>query len=159
MKKALIAYFSASGETAKLARIIAGVTGGDLFEIRPETVYTAADLDWNDRRSRSTQEMNDPKSRPAIADRVEDMAQYDTVFVGFPIWWYQASRIIETFLESYDFAGKTVIPFATSGGSGMGGENILKSACSNETRWLPGKRLSSRESAASVQKWIDSLKA
>ena len=135
------------------------MTGGDLFEIRPETAYTAADLDWNDRRSRSTQEMNDPKSRPAIADRVEDMAQYDTVFVGFPIWWYQAPRIIETFLESYDFAGKTVIPFATSGGSGMGGENILKSACSRETKWLPGKRLSSRESAASVQKWIDSLKA
>ena len=159
MKKTLIAYFSASGETAKLARTIASVTGGDLFEIRPETAYTAADLDWNDRRSRSTQEMNDPKSRPAIADRVEDMAQYDTVFVGFPIWWYQAPRIIETFLESYDFAGKTVIPFATSGGSGMGGENILKSACSSETKWLPGKRLSSRESAASVQKWIDSLKA
>ena len=101
--------------------------------------------------------MNDPRSRPAIAGKVSDMAQYDTVFVGFPIWWYQAPRIIETFLESYDFSGKTVIPFATSGGSGMGGEDILKAACSKETRWLPGKRLSSRESASSVQKWIEGL--
>jgi len=98
--------------------------------------------------------MKDPKSRPAIVGKVADMAQYDTVFVGFPIWWYQAPRIIETFLESYDFSGKTVIPFATSGGSGMGGEDVLRSACSKGTKWLPGKRLSSRESMASVQKWV-----
>ena len=141
--KALVAYFSASGQTAKLAKTIAGVT--------------AADLDWMDKKSRSTVEMNDPKRRPAIAGTVANMAQYDTVFVGFPIWWYQAPRIIETFLESYDFSGKTVIPFATSGGSGMGGEDILKAACSKDTKWLPGKRLSSRESAASVQKWVESL--
>ena len=158
MKKALVAYFSASGETEKLARTIAGVTGGALFEIAPETAYTAADLDWMDKKSRSTLEMNDETSRPAIAGRVEDMAQYDTVFVGFPIWWYQAPRIIETFLESYDFAGKTVVPFATSGGSGMGKtESILKACCEN-AKWLPGKRLSSRESAASVQKWVDGLR-
>ena len=158
MKKALVAYFSASGETARLAKTIAGVTGGDLFEIVPETAYTAADLDWNDRKSRSTIEMNDEKSRPAIAGRVADMAQYDTVFVGFPIWWYQAPRIIETFLEGYDFAGKTVIAFATSGGSGMGKtESILKKCCSADTRWLSGKRMSSRESAASVQKWVEGL--
>ena len=138
--KALVAYFSASGQTAKLAKTIAGVTGGDIFEIAPEMAYTAADLDWMDKKSRSTVEMNDPKSRPAIAGKVVDMAQYDTVFVGFPIWWYQALRIIEMFLESYDFSGKTVIPFATSGGSGMGGEDILKAACSKETKWLPGKR-------------------
>ena len=155
--KALVAYFSASGQTAKLAKTIAGVTGGDIFEIEPEMAYTAAALDWMDKKSRSTVEMNDPKSRPTIAGKVVDMAQYDTVFVGFPIWWYQAPRIIETFLESYDFSGKTVIPFATSGGSGMGGEDILKSACSKETKWLPGKRLSSRESADSVQKWVESL--
>ena len=156
--KTLVAYFSASGETAKLAKTIADVTGGDLFEIRPEQRYTAADLNWNDKKSRSTLEMQDEMSRPAIADRVADMPQYDTVFVGFPIWWYQAPRIIETFLESYDFAGKTVIPFATSGGSGMGKtESILKACCSAETKWLSGKRLASRESAASVQKWIDSL--
>lgn len=158
MNKNLVAYFSASGETAKLAKTIANVTGGDLFEIQPAQRYTAADLDWTDKKSRSTVEMNDAKSRPAITGRVEDMAQYDTVFVGFPIWWYQAPRIIETFLESYDFSGKTVIPFATSGGSGMGKtESILKNCCSGDTKWLPGKRLSSRESAAAVQKWVSGL--
>ena len=157
MKKALVAYFSASGQTAKLAQNIAGVTGGDLFEIAPETAYTAADLDWMDKKSRSTIEMNDPKSRPAIAGKVADMVQYDTVFVGFPIWWYQAPRIIETFLESYDFSGKTVVTFATSGGSGMGKtDSILKAVCP-AAKWLPGKRLSSRESAASVQNWVESL--
>ena len=144
MKKALVAYFSASGQTAKLAKTIAGVTGGDLFEIAPETAYTAADLDWMDKKSRSTVEMNDPKSRPAIAGKVADMAQYDTVFVGFPIWWYQAPRIIETFLESYDFSGKTVIPFATSGGSGMGKtvevlRKIRPSATFNDGIMLNGK--------------------
>ena len=158
MNKVLVAYFSASGETARLAKTIAGVTGGTLFEIEPETKYTAADLNWQDKTSRSTIEMNDPKSRPAIASRAADMAQYDTVFVGFPIWWYQAPRIIETFLESYDFAGKTVVPFATSGGSGMGKtESILKPCCAADTKWAAGKRLGSRESAASVQKWVDSL--
>ena len=157
MNKTLVAYFSVSGQTAKLAKTIADVTGGDLFEIAPETPYTAHDLDWNDKASRSTIEMKDPKSRPAITGRVGDMTQYETLFIGFPIWWYQAPRIIETFLESYDFSGKTVIPFATSGGSGMGGEDILKAACSKDTKWLPGKRLSSCESAASVQKWVESL--
>ena len=157
MSKILVAYFSASGETAKLAKTVADVTGGDLFEIKPEVAYTAADLDWMDKHSRSTVEMNDEKSRPAIAGEVADMAQYDTVFVGFPIWWYQAPRIIETFLESYDFSGKTVIPFATSGGSGMGKTaEILKASCPG-AKVDTGKRLSSRESAASVQKWVESL--
>ena len=137
--KILVAYFSASGQTAKLAKTLAGVTGGDLFEIAPETAYTAADLDWMDKKSRSTIEMKDPKSRPAIAGKVADMAQYDTVFVGFPIWWYQAPRIIETFLESYDFSGKTVIPFATSGGSGMGKTvDELRKLCPNAD-WKAGK--------------------
>ena len=156
MSKILVAYFSASGETVRLAKTLAGVIGGDLFEIRPQTAYTAADLDWNNAKSRSSVEMNDPKSRPAMAETPR-LAGYDTVFVGFPIWWYQAPRIIETFLESYDFSGKTVIPFATSGGSGMGGEDVLRSACPKGTKWLPGKRLSSRESVASVQKWVESL--
>ena len=156
MSKILVAYFSASGETARLAKTLAGVIGGDLFEIRPQTAYTVADLDWNNARSRSSVEMNDPKSRPAMAETPR-LTGYDTVFVGFPIWWYQAPRIIETFLESYDFSGKTVIPFATSGGSGMGGEDVLRSACSKGTKWPPGKRLSSRESMASVQKWVESL--
>lgn len=159
MSKTLIAYFSASGETARLATTIADVTGGDLFEIQPVSAYTAADLNWNDRNSRSTIEMKDEKSRPAISNKIADMAQYDTLFVGFPIWWYQAPRIIETFLESYNFAGKTVVPFATSGGSGMGKtESILKACCAPDTKWLPGKRLSSREGTASVQKWVDSLR-
>ena len=157
MKKALVAYFSASGETEKLARTIAGVTGGALFEIAPETAYTAADLDWMDKKSRSTLEMNDKTSRPAIVGRVEDMAQYDTVFVGFPIWWYQAPRIIETFLESYDFAGKTVVPFATSGGSGMGKTDAILKAVCPAAWWLPGKRMSSRESADAVRKWLGTL--
>ena len=99
----------------------------------------------------------DADMKEGVLDYLSDMAQYDTVLVGFPIWWYQAPRIIETFLESYDFSGKTVIPFATSGGSGMGGEDVLRSACSKGTKWLPGKRLSSRESMASVQKWVESL--
>ena len=146
-----------SGETAKLAKTVAEVTGGDLFEIQPEVAYTAADLNWNDKHSRSTVEMNDAESRPAIVNRIEDMAQYDTVFVGFPIWWYQAPRIIETFLESYDFSGKVVIPFATSGGSGMGKTaEILKVACPG-AKIDSGKRLSSRESAASVREWVESL--
>ena len=120
MKKILVAYFSVSGETAKLAKTIAGVVDGDLFEIAPEVPYTAADLDWMDKGSRSTAEMNDNNSRPAIAGKVADMAQYDTVFVGFPIWWYVAPAIVNTFLESYDLTGKTIVLFATSGGSGMG---------------------------------------
>ena len=157
MSKILVAYFSASGETAKLAKTVAEVTGGDLFEIQPEVAYTSADLNWNDKRSRSTVEMNDESSRPAMTGEVTDMAQYDTVFVGFPIWWYQAPRIIETFLESYDFSGKTVIPFATSGGSGMGKTaEILKASCPGAAVDT-GKRLSSRESAASVRKWVESL--
>ena len=157
MSKTLVAYFSASGETAKLAKTIAEVTGSDLFEIKPEVAYTSADLNWNDKRSRSTIEMNDAKSRPAIAGRVTDMAQYDAVFVGFPIWWYQAPRIIETFLESYDFSGKTVIPFATSGGSGMGKTAEILRNCCPGAAVDTGKRLSSRESAASVRKWVESL--
>lgn len=153
----LVAYFSATGETARLAGTLARAAQADLYEIRPEHPYTAADLNWHDNQSRSSVEMKDPACRPGIAGELPDLTRYDTVFVGFPIWWYQAPRIIETFLESYDFSGKTVIPFATSGGSGMGGEDILKAACSKDTKWLPGKRLSSRESAASVQKWVESL--
>ena len=153
MSKILVAYFSASGETARLAKTLAGVIGGDLFEIRPQTAYTAADLDWNNAKSRSSVEMNDPKSRPAMAEPPR-LAGYDTVFVGFPIWWYQAPRIIQTFLESADFSGKTVIPFATSGGSGMGKTvELLRSSCAPDTRWNEGKRLSSHASAQEVSAW------
>lgn len=155
--KILVAYFSASGQTAKLAKTLAGVTGGDLFEIAPETAYTAADLDWMDKKSRSTIEMKDPKSRPAIAGKVADMAQYDTVFVGFPIWWYQAPRIIETFLESYDFSGKTVIPFATSGGSGMGKTNERLAPSCKGARLLEGKVFRSSASRQELAAWAESL--
>ena len=154
--KTLVAYFSASGQTAKLAKTLAGVTGGDLFEIAPETAYTAADLDWMDKKSRSTIEMKDPESRPAIAGKVADMAQYDTVFVGFPIWWYQAPRIIETFLESYDFSGKTVIPFATSGGSGMGRTvDELRKLCPN-ANWKAGKMVNGVSDKA-LADWANAL--
>lgn len=155
--KTLVAYFSASGQTAKLAKTLAGVTGGNLFEIAPETAYTAADLDWMDKKSRSTIEMKDPKSRPAIAGKVADMAQYDTVFVGFPIWWYQAPRIIETFLESYDFSGKTVIPFATSGGSGMGKTNEKLAPSCPGAKLLHGKVFNSYSSKADLSAWIETL--
>ena len=158
MSKILIAYFSASGQTAKLAKTLAGVTGGDLFEIVPETAYTAADLDWMDKKSRSTIEMKDPKSRPAIAGKVADMAQYDTVFVGFPIWWYQAPRIIETFLESYDLSGKTVIPFATSGGSGMCGTNKALAPSCKGARLVEGKVFRSSTSTDTLREWVKTLK-
>ena len=156
MKK-VVAYFSASGTTAEKAKALAKIAGADLKEIVPKEKYTSRDLNWMDKKSRSTLEMKDEHSRPAIAGRVEDMAQYDTVFVGFPIWWYQAPRIIETFLESYDFTGKTVIPFATSGGSGMGKTaDILRAVCP-AADILPGKRLSARESAEAVRAWLETL--
>ena len=130
MSKTLVAYFSASGVTAKLAKTLAKVTNADLFEIKPVTPYTAKDLDWMDKNSRSTAEMKNPDSRPEIAEKLKDMEKYDIVFLGFPIWWYVAPTIVDTFLESYDFSNKTIIPFATSGGSGMGKtSDILRKVC------------------------------
>ncbi len=119
MKK-LVAYFSASGVTAKAAERLAEAIGADLFEIKPEVPYTDADLNWQNKHSRSSIEMNDPASRPEIAKKLDNMSDYDTIFVGFPIWWYIAPTIINTFIESYDLSSRTLIPFATSGGSGMG---------------------------------------
>lgn len=118
--KTLVAYFSATGTTAKAAATLAEVTGGDLFEIVPEQRYTDADLDWHDSKSRSSVEMQDKSSRPAVKSKVEHMEQYEVVYVGFPIWWYIAPTIVNTFLEQYNLEGKTVIPFFTSGGSGKG---------------------------------------
>ena len=129
MKK-LVAYFSPTGTTAHLAQTLAEAVGADIFEIKPAVPYKPADLNWMDKRARSTVEMNDPASRPAIASQRDNMAEYDVVFVGFPIWWYVAPTIINTFLESHDLAGKTLIPFATSGGSGMGRTvEVLKKVC------------------------------
>ncbi len=156
--KILVAYFSATGQTRRLARTIAAAAGGDLFEIAPEKPYTAADLDWTDNASRSTLEMSDPASRPAVAGKVAGMEDYARVFVGFPIWWYTAPRLIQTFLESYDFSGKTVIPFATSGGSDLGDtEEVLRKSCSEKTRWLPGRRLSAAAGRAEVENWLGTL--
>lgn len=130
MSKKLVAYFSASGMTKRYAEKLANVTGADLFEIKPSVPYTSADLNWQNSNSRSSVEMKNPDSRPEIAEKLSDMDSYDTVFVGFPIWWYVAPTIIDTFLESYDFSGKTVIPFATSGGSGMGKTaDVLRIIC------------------------------
>lgn len=123
MSRKLVAYFSASGTTAKVAEALAEAAGADIFEIQPAVPYTRADLNWQNKKSRSTVEMQDTASRPAIAVKRNNMDDYDTVFVGFPIWWYVAPAIINTFLESYDLKGKTIIPFATSGGSGMGRTN------------------------------------
>lgn len=157
MSKTLVAYFSASGVTARLAQTIAKAADADLYEIAPKEPYTSADLNWNNSGSRSSIEMNDKTSRPEIEGKVEDMTRYDTVFVGFPIWWYEPPRIIHTFLESYDFAGKTVVPFATSGGSGMGKtSDILQKVCPS-AKVLPGKRMSVTASEAQIKNWINEL--
>ena len=147
MSNILVAYFSASGVTARAAKEIARAVGADLYEIRPAEPYTGADLDWMDKRSRSTREMNDPACRPAIAEPAERMEQYDTVFVGFPVWWYVEPRIVDTFLESYDFAGKALIPFATSGGSRISGaEKSLRDHCP-AADWKRGKLVNSGAAA------------
>lgn len=141
MSKSLVAYFSASGVTKEMAQRLAKAAGADLFEIRPAAPYTQADLDWTDKKSRSSVEMNDPASRPEIAETLPNMSDYNTVFIGFPIWWYVAPRIINTFVESYDFSGKTLVPFATSGGSGMGKTvEELKKLCPGAD-WKNGKLL------------------
>lgn len=156
-KKILVAYFSASGITAKAAWKLAEVSGADLFEIKPELPYTSADLNWMDKKSRSSMEMNDSSSRPAIAERLPDMEEYDIIFVGFPIWWYVAPTIINTFLESYDFSGKTIIPFATSGGSSLGRTNDkLKPSCPG-AKLLSGKLLNGEISEGTLKKWVEDL--
>lgn len=154
----LVAYFSCSGQTRRLAGTIAAVTGGTLFEIRPAEAYTSADLNWNDPHSRSSREMNDPACRPAIAQMPADLAAYDTVFVGFPIWWYTAPRIIDAFLEQGDFAGRTVIPFATSGSSGMGGTDAdLQALRVPGAVWRPGRRFAASADRRTVQSWVEEL--
>ncbi len=157
MSKRLVAYFSCSGTTARVAKTLAEAAGADLFEIKPEIPYTSADLNWMDKNARSTVEMKDPSSRPAIANTAANMADYDTVFLGFPIWWYVAPTIINTFLESYDFSGKTIILFATSGGSGFGKtvaglKNSAPGAVIRE-----GKLLNGRQSRESLAAWVNSL--
>lgn len=156
-KKILVAYFSASGVTAKAAWKLSEAMGADLHEIKPKVPYSSADLNWMDKKSRSSVEMNDPSSRPMIAEKLADMEKYDVVFVGFNIWWYVAPTIINTFLESYDFSGKTIIPFATSRGSGMGKTNEkLEPSCPGATL-LQGKLLNGNLSEYSLKNWVKNL--
>ncbi len=153
MAKALVAFFSASGVTAQVAERLASAIGADLYEIKPEVPYTSRDLDWRNKRSRSSVEMSDSSSRPAIATRVENMGAYDVVFVGFPIWWYREPSIIDTFIEAYDFSGKTVVPFATSGGSGMGNVTRNLQALAPEAKVAQGERFSPRVAAGELAAW------
>jgi len=154
--KTLVAYFSCSGVTQRVAQSIAKINHGDLYEIKPEVPYTSADLNWNDPHSRSSLEMKDKSSRPAIIKDVENMDQYDVIFIGFPIWWYVAPTIINTFLENYDFKGKTIIPFATSGGSGAGEtDEYLKISCPDNVNLYPTTMLNGYPQ---LTKWIDDLR-
>ncbi len=157
MSKALVAYFSATGTTAKLAKTLAKAVGADLHEIEPQEKYTSADLDWTNKKSRSSVEMNDKSFRPAVGNKVADMSQYDVVYVGFPIWWYTAPTIVNTFLEQYDLAGKTVVPFATSGGSQMGKSSADLAASAPGATVKAGKRFSASASEAELKAWAASL--
>lgn len=156
-KNILVAVFSASGVTKQVGKEIARVAGADFYEIVPTEIYTSADLDWMNKRSRSSIEMNDPSARPGIAGRALDMASYDTVIVGFPIWWGVAPRIIETFLESYDFSGKKIIPFCTSGGSGVGrSDTALHKNVRGDVQWAEGKQIN-RANEAEIRRWLDKV--
>ena len=151
--KPLVVYFSATGTTAKAARTIAEVTGGTLYEIVPLQAYTADDLDWNDRQSRSSVEMNNPQARPALKDTDLDVAAYDIIFIGYPIWWDQAPRIINTFIESHDLQGKTLVPFATSGGSGIIGSVKELRKAYPDLNWQDGKLLNGAN-RNTIQNWV-----
>lgn len=157
MSRKLVAYFSATGTTAKVAETLADAIGADIYEIGPEIPYTEADLNWRDANSRSSVEMNDPHSRPAIAGKRDNMSDYDTIFVGFPIWWYVAPTIINTFLESYDMAGKTIIPFATSGGSGMGKTNEKLLPSCTGAKLVEGRVFKSFVSNDEMNQWVSGL--
>ena len=156
-KKILVVVFSASGVTKRVGEEIVRVSGGDFFEIVPQKPYTSADLDWTNKRSRSSVEMNDLSARPEVANTVPNMDAYDTVIIGFPIWWGVAPRIIETFLESYDFSGKTIIPFCTSGGSGVGrSDTALHKNVSGDVKWAKGVQIN-RPNENEIRKWLDKV--
>ena len=158
MSKILVAYFSASGITGNVAKNLAEAARADIYEIRPEVPYTKADLNWMDKKSRSSIEMNDKSFRPSLADKDANIADYDTVFLGFPIWWYVAPTIINTFLESYDFSGKKIILFATSGGSGFGKTiDELKKSVATDTVILEGKIMNGRNSVDDLKRWVQEV--
>ena len=157
MSHTLVAYFSATGTTAKVAERLAGVLDADLYEIQPAVPYTAADLDWTDKKSRSSVEMSDKAFRPAVKGEVENMAQYTTIYLGFPIWWYVAPTLVNTFLEQYDLSGKTIVPFATSGSSGMGNTNReLAPSCPGAVL-KEGKRFPAQVSAETLKQWVEEV--
>ena len=155
---ALVAYFSATGTTAKAAKALAGAAGADLYEIKPAVPYTGADLNWMDKGSRSSVEMKDKKSRPALADTDAPVIEYDVIFLGFPVWWYTAPTIINTFLESYDFTGKTIVLFATSGGSGLGKTASDLQGSAPGARILDGRLLNGRLDEDELKTWVSGLK-
>ena len=157
MSKTLVAYFSAEGTTRRVAENLSQAAGADLYEIRPAVPYTRADLNWMDKKSRSSVEMNDRSYRPELADKDADIASCDRIFLGFPIWWYVAPTIINTFLESYDFTGKTIILFATSGGSGLGKTaQSLKESCPGAVI-QKGKMMNGNPSVESLKEWVENL--
>lgn len=159
MSKKLVAWFSASGVTAKVAREIAAVEDADCFEIRPEAPYTREDLDYTNRQSRSTLEMSDPNCRPTTTGCIEDMAQYDVVFVGFPIWWGREPSVVDTFLTSYDFSGKRIVPFCTSGGSGIGSTaERIQGLVGEGVRVDAGRRLGGEIQEEDLKLWTEGLK-
>lgn len=159
MSNKLVAYFSASGTTAKVAEMLAESIGADIFEIEPKIRYTKADLNWTNLKSRSSIEMNDPASRPEINMTRDNMECYDTIYVGFPVWWYVAPTIVNTFLESYDLTGKTIIPFATSGGSDMGRTNEKLLPSCKGAKLLEGKVFKASVSGAELAKWAEGLES
>lgn len=156
-KKILIAYFSATNNTENIANLLNEILDADLYEIVPETPYTSDDLNYNDSSSRSSQEMNDPDARPAISGSVDNMEQYDVIFLGYPIWWGQAPKIISTFLESYDLSGKTIVPFCTSGSSGIGSSATNLHSLASAATWMDGQRFSGSASRSTVETWVNGL--
>ena len=157
MSKKLVAYFSASGVTAKVAEKLAKAADADLFEIKPEVPYTRADLSWINKNSRSSVEMNDANCRPAIANTVDNMDDYDIIFVGFPVWWYREPSIIDTFMEAYDFTGKTIAPFCTSGGSGIGDSGANMQALAPGAKVGIGERFKGRVSEEELAAWASTF--
>ena len=157
MNKKLVAFFSASGSTAKLAKTLAAAAGAELYEIRPAVPYERRDLNWMDKKSRTTLEMQDPSCRPELADTDAPVEEADTIFLGFPIWWYREPSIIDSFLEAYDFAGKTVVPFCTSGGSDLGESQDRIEALAKGAKVLRGRRFSARASESELKKWIETM--
>ena len=157
MSKSLVVYFSASGVTASIAQDVARIANADIFEIKPVIPYSKEDLNWMDKNARSTIEMQDCHSRPEISESINNIEDYDTIFLGFPIWWYVAPTIINTFLESYDFSGKIVVPFATSGGSGMGKTNEKLAPSCPGAILMKGKMLNGSLSQEELKAWVRSL--